>query len=107
MPKAITVYAIRQRDTDLYLCTRVNGKGGTAEGPLPVDDGERTPRTWSKLGAARTALSAWCKGEWALQYKGDGGPDSTVYMGANAVDGRKRGDMEIVEFRLLEVAKHA
>lgn len=106
-PEPPSIYAIRQISTGRYLLARNRVRGGTKEDPEPWRAGHRGARTFGCLSTARKALSAWLKGDWFMKEVGDPTNfDYDLVLRTNPRPDRNPADMEIVEFRLIEVERH-
>lgn len=108
---AALVYAIRHKPTESYMPARMfkqSGAGwsyweptdvGNKLGLLGVD---RNPRLFFSHAAAALAANAWLRGQWECGYGVDG---ERLSPRPGAPDGpeRRAEDIEIVEFKLMEV----
>jgi hypothetical protein len=109
------VFAIRHKPTGAWMPTRMFRRGGGwshwMPGP-PVDgyeglDGfDKNPRIFFTLQAARNALTMWLRGTWREERRCsetlEGREDWTELVPDAPPVERKREDMEIVSFLLIE-----
>lgn len=94
----MNVWAIRHKPTGGWLPWR-SGRGGSFDNPAVG----KHPRLFPSRRSAQNCLSAWLQGEWWPRYHQS--MEGTVYDGhaPRKVADREKGDMEIVEFSLVEV----
>ena len=93
------VYAIRQKSTGLFIPRLEPSKRRGGSFLEPSD--EREPRFFPSKISARNTLSNWLKGHHVTKYmEYDGGEES--YTDTVFQPHRKKEDMEIVEFELVE-----
>lgn len=103
----ISIYAIRHKPTGKYLPQPVgrNRRGGSHV--EPEDPDEQPPRFFTSLTTAKIVLSHWLKGK-VIAERGnyynpsDGSYDYYEDFHTTPCPDRKREDMEIVKFNLIE-----
>ena len=96
------VFAVRQKSTGLFIPRLETGKrrGGSHCEPSDI----REPRIFHNRLAARSFLGNWLQGKFVNQsYYGSW--ETEHYLEVIKQPHRKKEDMEIVEFELVEVRK--
>lgn len=86
------VYLIRQKSSGLFL-PEIAGRGYTFSEP----SNHRLPRLFRREQDAKIALTYWLTGKWYKAYREEHGIEY------QEVPERKREDMEICAFQLVEV----
>jgi hypothetical protein len=97
-------WAIRLKETDKYLPVSRGGNSYVE----PTSSTISYPRLHKSKRGAQNALTAWLQGHWIQKTTGGysyfGEPDFETETFANKkIESRKRENMEIVEFDLIEV----
>lgn len=99
-PRLPHVFAIRHKPNGSFLPAG-RRRGFTHDEPTLA----KPPRLFLKVGPAKCALKAWLQGEWheKWEYSFEGDPQDVYPCPDGKPHNRKAEDMEIVEFRLMEV----
>lgn len=104
--KIMEVFAIREKGTDKYLPARWTDKRHKSLIKRGFSSTITTnlvePRLHFTLIAARNTLAAWLKGEWIPNQKQDDSGEWNYSLDYKDV-GRKKENMEIVRFKLIEI----
>lgn len=96
-------YAIREKYTKKYLPMRWKSSRGYSHDEPVIE----FPRLFKSERSALSALSAWIQGVWENEFyrTGEYGEELVTYSVPTPVEGRKRENMEVVKFVLLEEVK--
>lgn len=97
----LTVWAIRNKETGLFLPATKQGRGFSFDEPTSED----RPRIFYTLQSARQALASWARGYHKLECETSDWDGKKITIGYYIVKAphRKKEDMEIVEFGLFEL----
>ena len=96
------VWAIRQKSTGYFLPQLKAGTGGSWLEPLP----DCLPRLFTSKRNAGLALSRWLEGHYKMVTATRSPYDyDETKLTVDPVEGRNKGDMELVELKLVEVLK--
>ena len=95
-------WAIRVKGTKMFLPSVRSGQSYSE----PSDS--KYPRLHKSKRGAQNALTAWLQGHWVQKTTGGysyfGEPDfETITFASKKIESRKRENMEIVEFELIEL----
>lgn len=96
------VYAVRQKSTGLFIPILERGRRRGGSWLEPTAD--RPPRIFPSKLSATSFLGNWLRGIFKNNYyQTEEGPEP--YLSVEKQEHRKKEDMEIVEFELIEVVK--
>ena len=100
----MTVYAIREKGTDKYLPNGIFSKGRLRPKGFSHTESSNTLfiRLFPTEKSARNSLVMWLQGKWKGNYNSI---KDEIYLDFDSVPERKRENMEIVKFRLVEIKK--